>query len=215
MADRPLAMLGATGYTGQFVLGHARTLGFPVRLVGRRREALEELARNATGYPWRIPGTPPRSPRPSKASCGRILPRAVPQARPRPGREAIAAGAHYLDTTGEQPLARLIHEELGTRAVEAGVAVFLSFGFDYVPGDLAARLAAEGLEPLDEVIAAYLISNASPSAGTLKTMAQLGGSHRLRGRTAGSSNRASARRSGRSGSQSASAVLSNGWARSR
>jgi short subunit dehydrogenase-like uncharacterized protein len=176
MVDRPLAILGATGYTGQFVLGHARTLGFPVRLVGRRREALEELARegdevsvadsrDAASLAAAFEGVF------AVGSCaGPFLELGLA-----PVEEAIAAGAHYLDTSGEQAFARRIHKELGTRAAEAGVAVLPCFGFDYVPGDLAARLAAEGLEPLDEVIAAYLISNAFPSAGTLKTMAQLVG----------------------------------------
>src|SRR5438477_1047126 len=41
--DRPFAVLGATGYTGRLVCGAARSLGIPLRLVGRRREALEEL----------------------------------------------------------------------------------------------------------------------------------------------------------------------------
>jgi short subunit dehydrogenase-like uncharacterized protein len=176
MVDRPLAILGATGYTGQFVLGHARTLGFLVRLVGRRREALEELARegdevsvadsrDAASLAAAFEGVF------AVGSCaGPFLELGLA-----PVEEAIAAGAHYLDTSGEQAFARRIHKELGTRAAEAGVAVLPCFGFDYVPGDLAARLAAEGLEPLDEVIAAYLISNAFPSAGTLKTMAQLVG----------------------------------------
>ncbi len=176
MNDRPFAILGATGYTGQFVLGHARTLGLPVRLVGRRREALEELARegdevsvadsrDAASLAAAFEGVF------AVGSCaGPFLELGLA-----PVEEAIVAGAHYLDTSGEQAFARRVGEELGARAAEAGVAVLPCFGFDYVPGDLAARLAAEGLEPLDEVIAAYLITNASASAGTLKTMAQLGG----------------------------------------
>ena len=39
-----LAILGVTGFTGRLVLDEARRAGLDVRLVGRRREALEELA---------------------------------------------------------------------------------------------------------------------------------------------------------------------------
>ena len=39
-----LAILGVTGFTGRLVLDEARRAGLEVRLVGRRREALEELA---------------------------------------------------------------------------------------------------------------------------------------------------------------------------
>jgi short subunit dehydrogenase-like uncharacterized protein len=48
--------------------------------------------------------------------------------------------------------------------------VLTSFGFDYVPGDLAARLAADGLEPLDEVIAAYSVKAQATSPGTRRTI---------------------------------------------
>ena len=39
-----LAILGVTGFTGRLVLDEARRAGMDVRLVGRRRAALEELA---------------------------------------------------------------------------------------------------------------------------------------------------------------------------
>src|SRR5436190_1488940 len=44
MAAAPLAVLGATGYTGGLVVERARELGLPLRLVGRRRDALEAMA---------------------------------------------------------------------------------------------------------------------------------------------------------------------------
>src|SRR5438309_2797145 len=167
MADRPLAVLGATGYTGQFVRERARALDLPVRLVGRRRQALEELAREGEEVfvgDSRDPASLAAAFEGAYAvgSCaGPFLELGLA-----PVEEAIAAGAHYLDTSGEQAFARLIHQELGARAERAGVVVVPAFGFDYVPGDLAARLAAEGLEPLDEVVVAYWISNGSMSAGT-------------------------------------------------
>jgi uncharacterized protein YbjT (DUF2867 family) len=40
----PLAVLGATGYTGRLVCREARALGIELRLVGRRRGALEQAA---------------------------------------------------------------------------------------------------------------------------------------------------------------------------
>ena len=42
-----------------------------------------------------------------------------------------------------------------------------AFGFDYVPGDLAARLAAEQVDgPLDEVVVAYSTNGVGTSRGT-------------------------------------------------
>ena len=71
-----------------------------------------------------------------------------------PVEAAVAAGAHYLDTTGEQEFVRLVHER-----IEADTVVLPAFGFDYVPGDLAARLAAEQVDgQLDEVVVGYSVT---------------------------------------------------------
>ena len=107
-----LAILGVTGYTGGLVLDEARRAGMPLRLVGRRREALEALARPGrrcalrTRVTWvaarsirRCDGRRLAAPARSSSSAG---------AR----RGAIAVGAHYLDTSGEQAFVRLVHERL-------------------------------------------------------------------------------------------------------
>lgn len=83
---------------------------------------------------------------------------------------AIETGAHYLDTSGEQPFGRLVYERFGPEAERRGIALLTSFGFDYVPGDLAARLAVEGLEPLDEIVVAYSVAGAASSRGTRRTV---------------------------------------------
>ena len=49
-----------------------------------------------------------------------------------------------------------------------------AFGFDYVPGDLAARLAAEQVEgPLDEIVVAYATSGVGTSRGTRGTISRV------------------------------------------
>ena len=89
---------------------------------------------------------------------------------------AITVGAHYLDVSGEQAFARLVYEGFGESAEERDVVLLTSFGFDYVPGDLAARLAAEGLdEPLDELVVAYATGGQSTSAGTRRTIGHVMG----------------------------------------
>src|SRR4051812_18620691 len=85
---------------------------------------------------------------------------------PAPVEAALDAGAHWVDTSGEQAFARLVYE----RFADAGRAVLTSFGFDYVPGDLAARVAAEGLGPLDELVVAYSVKGFLPSRGTIATV---------------------------------------------
>jgi short subunit dehydrogenase-like uncharacterized protein len=54
---------------------------------------------------------------------------------------ACAAGAAYLDSTGEPPFIRRVVTELSSRAVATGSSLVPAFGYDFVPGNLAAALA--------------------------------------------------------------------------
>ena len=167
-----LAILGVTGFTGRLVLDEARRAGLPVRLVGRRREALDALA--APGEEVRVADAR------DAASLGAAFEGAnvvASLAGPfldlglAPVQAAVAAGAHYLDTTGEQEFVRLVHDR-----IEADTVVLPAFGFDYVPGDLAARLAAEKVEgPLDEVVVAYSVQGVGTSRGTRRTIGHVMG----------------------------------------
>jgi short subunit dehydrogenase-like uncharacterized protein len=171
---RFVAVLGATGYTGRLVVERAREAGLPLRLVGRRPAALEALARD--GEDVRIADAA-REAELLAAFEGAsvVVSTAGPflAIGPRPVGAAIASGAHYVDTSGEQAFARLVYEGFGDSAAERGVVLLTSFGFDYVPGDLAARLAADGLEPVDEVIVAYSARHFAPSPGTRRTIGRI------------------------------------------
>jgi short subunit dehydrogenase-like uncharacterized protein len=176
-AERPLAVLGATGYTGRLVVEHARELGLPLRLVGRPRAALEQLARD--GEEIRIADALHEAELIGAfdgafavaSTAGPFL-----EVGTKPVGAAIAVGAHYIDVTGEQAFARVVYEGFGESAEERDVVLLTSFGFDYVPGDLAARLAAEGLEePLDEIVVAYATKGQVTSAGTRRTIGHVMG----------------------------------------
>jgi short subunit dehydrogenase-like uncharacterized protein len=168
---QPLAVLGATGYTGGLVVERARELGLPLRLVGRRRDALEAMAMAAEEI-WVADARDERALREAFDGAFAVASLAGPflETGDLPLAAAIDRGAHYLDTSGEQAFARLVYQRYPRRAEAAEVVVLTSFGFDYVPGDFAARLAADGLEPLDEVIAAYSVSSMASSAGTRTTI---------------------------------------------
>jgi short subunit dehydrogenase-like uncharacterized protein len=175
--ERPLAVLGATGYTGRLVVEHARRLGLRLRLVGRTRAALERLA--AEGDEIRVADARHEQELLDafdgafavSSTAGPFL-----EVGTKPVGAAIAVGAHYLDTSGEQAFARVVYEGFGDSAEERGVVLLTSFGFDYVPGDLAARLAAEGLpEPLEEIVVAYSTSRQKTSRGTRETIGRVMG----------------------------------------
>jgi short subunit dehydrogenase-like uncharacterized protein len=170
-SERPLAVLGPNGYTGGLVVDEARKLGLPLRLVGRRREALEAMA--VAGDEIRVADArDDRALREAFDGAFAVASLAGPflQVGDLPVAAAIDRRAHYLDTSGEQAFARLVYERYSGRAEANEVVVLTSFGFDYVPGDLAARLAADGLEPVDEVIAAYSVAGFAASAGTRTTV---------------------------------------------
>ena len=176
-AERPLAVLGATGYTGRLVVEQARELGLPLRLVGRRREELERLARD--GEEIRVADARHEAEL-IEAFDGAFA--VASMAGPfldvgtKPVGAAIAVGAHYLDVSGEQAFARVVYEGFGESAEERDIVLLTSFGFDYVPGDLAARLAAESFdEPLDEIVVAYATTGQGTSAGTRRTIGHVMG----------------------------------------
>ena len=172
-----LAILGATGYTGRLIVEEARRAGLPLRLVGRRPDALEELA-DPHDEVRVADGKDGAALREAFAGAFAVASIAGPflEVGYEPVAAAIDAGAHYLDITGEQEFTRRVYDDFGPRAAERGLVLLSAFGMDYVPGDLAARIAGEQLEPpLDELGVAYSFSGAGTSGGTKKTMALLAG----------------------------------------
>ena len=126
-----------------------------------------------------------------------------------PVQAAVDAGAHYLDTSGEQQWVGLVHAE-----IQAETVVLPAFGFDYVPGDLAARLAAEKVEgPLDEIVVAYSVEGRRNEQGDAALDRARDGSEAggVAGRPARPVAR-SARRRARFASRSASGPSSSGAA---
>ena len=167
-----LAILGVTGFTGRLVLEESRRAGLQVRLVGRRADALEALAN--PGEEVRVADArDDESLRAAFTGIDVVASLAGPflELGLGPVRAAVDAGAHYLDTSGEQEWVGLIHAE-----IQGGTVVLPAFGFDYVPGDLAARLAAEQVEgPLDEIVVAYSVKGVGTSRGTRRTIGHVMG----------------------------------------
>ena len=172
-----VAILGVTGFTGRLVLEEARRAGLAVRLVGRRRQALEALA--TAGEEVRVADA--RLFNQVAAACDGcevVLSCAGPflEMGTAPVLGAVTSGSHYLDTSGEQAWVRHLHE----RIEGADTVVVPAFGFDYVPGDLAARLAAERVEGmLDEVLVAYSVKGIATSRGTRRTIGHVMGQEQV------------------------------------
>ncbi|HWN41205.1 MAG TPA: saccharopine dehydrogenase NADP-binding domain-containing protein [Thermoanaerobaculia bacterium] len=157
---------GANGYTGELAAREAAGRGLKPILAGRNAGAVGALA-SELGLPHRA--FPLESPQLDGVSA--VLHCAGPFVRTsRPMVEAcLAAGAHYLDITGEIAVFEKVLA-LGEKAERAGVALLPGVGFDVVPSDcLAAQLAAE-LPDATELILAFASTRGAISRGTMKTM---------------------------------------------
>jgi short subunit dehydrogenase-like uncharacterized protein len=165
----PIAIYGATGFTGGLIARELKRLGVDCLLAGRDRTKLEALSQELGGVPLRAVSVDDRAGlRQMLEGCSVAVACAGPFTLH--GEPVVAAaadtGTHYLDTTGEQPFMRMVFDRYGKRAAETGAALVSGMGFDYLPGDLIAALTAEGMGPLDEIVVAYCVYGFAPTHGT-------------------------------------------------
>jgi short subunit dehydrogenase-like uncharacterized protein len=168
-----IALYGATGYTGRLVAAELRDRGLDAVLCGRNGAKLRRLV-DEMGVDWPVRAAAiddPAALRKALAGADAVINCAGPFTfYGAPVIEAaLDVGAHYVDTTGEQPYIHRVYEHLDGPARRAGCAVIPAVGFDYLPGDLLASLAARGHGALDELVLAYAISGFGMSRGTMRS----------------------------------------------
>ena len=166
-----IVLYGATGYTGRLVTDELVRRGLDFTLAGRNPEKLARLSEErGQGAPVRTATVDdPRSLRAMLDDCDVVINCAGPfSLYGEPVVEAaVETRTHYLDSTGEQTFMKRVFDQYGRRAKTQGVAVVPAMGFDYLPGDCIARLAAAPHEPLEELVLAYAMSGFGASQGTL------------------------------------------------
>jgi short subunit dehydrogenase-like uncharacterized protein len=141
-----IVLFGATGFTGELTARELVARGAQPLLVGRSRARVERLAAER-GVDGAL-ADPPR-PRGTDALAALLAPGDVLVSTVGPfvrwGEPAvcaaIAARAHYLDSTGEPPFIRTVFERHDAPAAAAGSVLLTAMGYDYVPGNLAGALA--------------------------------------------------------------------------
>jgi short subunit dehydrogenase-like uncharacterized protein len=140
-----IIVFGATGYTGRLAATALVGRGERPLLAGRSADRLSALA-GELGGELETAVADVADP-PSVAALvepGDVIVATVgPFARwGDPAVEAaIAAGASYLDSTGEPAFIRRVFEHFGPAAESAGAVLLTAFGYDWVPGNLAGALA--------------------------------------------------------------------------
>ena len=173
----PIAVYGATGYTGRLVAAELREANADLILSGRNPAKLESLAADLGGEATVRPATldNPVALRALLEECSVVVNCAGPfvlYGEP-VLRAAVETSTHYLDTTGEQPYIKMAFERYGPGAAQAEAAVIPAMGFDYAPGDMIASLTAEGLGEVDEVTLAYGWFDFQPTRGTATTTLEI------------------------------------------
>jgi short subunit dehydrogenase-like uncharacterized protein len=170
-----VVLYGATGYTGRLVAQELARREVSHVLSGRDPAKLARLG-EACGAPVRAvalddePGL-----RDLLADATVVINCAGPftLAGDAVARAAIDSGTHYVDSTGEQPFIAMMFDRHSAAAERAGVAQIPALGFDYLPGDLIARIAADGREPLDELVLAYAVKGFGMTRGTMRSALEM------------------------------------------
>ena len=181
-----LAVLGASGYTGRLVVAECVRRGHRPVVIGRDHDRVEAALagerRNLDAEVAEIRTadvTDGRALRDALEGVDLVLTTVGPFVALGRGvlDAAIATGTHYVDCTGEQPFLRWAFGERDTAARAAGVVAVPAAGFDYLPGDLLADLAAGAVPWPREVHIAYMVRTPgglpATSAGTRRTVASL------------------------------------------
>lgn len=186
MERRAIVVYGATGFTGRLVCRELAARGASFAIAGRDAGKLAALAGELR--PLVDAGSPASSDREDPeivvaaiddaASLRRmaagarvVLDCAGPFATlGRPVQDAaLAAGSHFLDVSGELSWMRASLER-DAEARAAGVVLVTGVGFDVVPTDAAAALAAGGLEGAPEVVRiAFATKGGGISQGTARS----------------------------------------------
>lgn len=159
MTTKPVVVYGASGYTGRLVCEYLREYNVPFVAAGRSQEKLEAaMGANVPGIETAdfeivtvehsvealtelFTG--------ASVVCNTVGPFAtygheVVQA-------SLAAGAHYLDTTGEQDWLISLDERYGADFAAKGLVLSPGLAQMYTTGEIAAQICLEtpGLDTLD------------------------------------------------------------------
>lgn len=160
---------GANGYTGRLMAAEAVRRGLQPILAGRNAEALRALGAEH-GLPVRVFDLDnPQAVFAGLKDVALVLHCAGPfSATCVPMLEGcLAAGAHYLDITGEIDVFAHCHTQ-DSRAKARGIVVLPGAGFDVVPTDCLAALLKRELPDATELILGFEAGGGA-SPGTTKT----------------------------------------------
>ncbi|WP_067471171.1 saccharopine dehydrogenase NADP-binding domain-containing protein [Nocardia amamiensis] len=171
-----IAVYGATGHTGGYLLTELRRRGLTPILVGRDADRIRAAA-DAAGLSdadVRVADLTDHATLVAAFTGADVVISSLP-AYVNHGAAvlgaAIDAGAHYTDMSGEQPFLKRVFDEFGPKAAAAGVTVVSGITDSNVPGDLLAYLTSRRVAgPADVVLSHLSKSGGNGSKGSAKTV---------------------------------------------
>jgi short subunit dehydrogenase-like uncharacterized protein len=179
--SRRIGLLGATGYTGKLVAAELARRGIPHRLGARNADRLGALPTSPDAEPFIVDAGDPARLRDFCTGIDAVISTVGPFIKyGLPVVEAVAAaGIPYVDSTGEHAFMAEVYD----RFADSAAPVVPACGFDYIPGDLAAAIAASNLPGLArEIRVAYGVHGGRPSRGTALSAIGIVGSMSIRPR---------------------------------
>ncbi|MDN5893418.1 MAG: DUF5938 domain-containing protein [Nocardioides sp.] len=159
MSDKPVIVYGASGYTGRLICEYLREHNVPFVAAGRSEEKLNDAMAS------HVPGIETVDHEVvtvdhdvasltelftgASVVCNTVGP--FSQYGPEVVEACLAAGAHYLDTTGEQDWLITCDEKYGADFAVAGLLLSPGVAQMYTTGEIAAQVCLEqsGLDTLD------------------------------------------------------------------
>ena len=178
MSKKPVVVYGASGYTGQLVCEFLRHFQIPFIAAGRDRARVEqamkhvpgietadyevaEVAHDVAALTQLFSG--------AKVVCnvvGPFLMYGEPVVR-----AALAAGCHYLDTTGEQAFMRDIRDKYDAEFTRRGLLLAPCTAYQNAVMDIACHACAEHGDI--DTIEAFTVPAVTPTVGSAHTLVQM------------------------------------------
>ena len=159
MSSKPVIVYGASGYTGRLICEYLREYNVPFVAAGRDKDKLNaSMASNVAGIEtadYDVVTTEGDVEsltelfKGASVVCNTVGP--FSQHGPAVVEACLAAGVHYIDTTGEQDWLITCDEQYGADFAAAGLLLSPGIAQMYTTGEIAAQLCLEkpGLDTLD------------------------------------------------------------------
>jgi short subunit dehydrogenase-like uncharacterized protein len=160
-SKKPVVVYGVSGYTGRLICEYLREHNVPFIAAGRDQKRVQEVIDRVPGIDTvdhevvEVEHTVEALTKlfsGAKVVCSTVGP--FIKYGPEVAEAALAAGCHYLDTTGEQDWVIAAQERWGEQYAEDGLLLSPGVAQMYTTGEIAANVALEhpGLDTLDILV---------------------------------------------------------------